>query len=95
LGLPKNPARVVCLVLSCISTVSLVVSHGLKEGLKYRSNDARAQRGGREMNVLVFRDFLRHFARHALGSASILQVTDVVGQRRDVGCRPTNYLALG
>ena len=25
LGLPKNPARVVCLVLSCISTVSLVV----------------------------------------------------------------------
>jgi hypothetical protein len=25
-------------------------------------NDARAQRGGREMNILVFWDFFRHFA---------------------------------
>jgi hypothetical protein len=40
LGLPKNPARVVCLVLSCISTVSLMYEEGYGGR---EENDDRAQ----------------------------------------------------
>jgi hypothetical protein len=36
--------------------------------------ELRAQSGGTEMNILVFWDFLCHFAGQALDSASMLQV---------------------
>lgn len=46
------------------------------------------------MNVLVFWDFLRHFAGQALGSASMLQVTQRRWLALGVARQPTGYLAL-
>lgn len=45
LGFPKNPARVVCLVLSCISMVSQGIAQKVKEAKRRYMSELRGKDG--------------------------------------------------
>jgi len=72
LGFPKNPASVVCLVLSCISEVLCGCAGDNVVGTKNKRH-ARARTGEKELDSLLFGDLFGHLARQELLPVQMVQ----------------------